>query len=51
MDLVNKNVDYIELRVCGDQSTFDEDVPVEKFAICHIDIKCIQTHIHTHTHM
>ena len=25
--------DYIELRVCGDQSTNDEDVPVEKFEI------------------
>ena len=32
-DLNSTTTDYIELRVCGDQSTFDEDVPVEKFEI------------------
>ena len=31
--LNSTTTDYIELRVCADQSTFDENVPVEKFEI------------------
>ena len=32
-DLNSTTTDYIELRVCGDSRTYDEDVPVEKVEI------------------
>ena len=32
-DLIYTTTDYIELRVCADQGTNNEDVPVEKFEI------------------